>query len=66
MPVSIFFSIETVISENYEVEVFDEEVLAGNNAVLRCRVPTDEDYFVVSSWLKDDKINILPSVSGGR
>ncbi|XP_047739551.1 Down syndrome cell adhesion molecule-like protein Dscam2, partial [Hyalella azteca] len=40
-------------------------VMAGNSALLECRLPeVEEGVLVVTSWLRGDNVNILPSLYG--
>lgn len=51
-----------VIKEGYEVKVYDEYVISGNSALLRCQLPSYVSEFVmVTSWIQDSSINIYPS-----
>jgi len=50
-----------------EVQVYDEYVISGNTAVLRCQVPTYmTDFVLVTSWVQDDVINIYPGTESGK
>uniref|UniRef100_T1JK32 Ig-like domain-containing protein n=1 Tax=Strigamia maritima TaxID=126957 RepID=T1JK32_STRMM len=43
------------VKQFYKVQVYDEFVIKGNIAVLKCHVPSFvKDYITVTSWLKDD------------
>ncbi|RWS17533.1 dscam:-like isoform D [Dinothrombium tinctorium] len=57
-----------VINQFYEIQVYDEFVLVGNTAVLRCHIPSFlKDYLFVTSWLKDETRTIKSTASeGGR
>uniref|UniRef100_T1JL51 Ig-like domain-containing protein n=1 Tax=Strigamia maritima TaxID=126957 RepID=T1JL51_STRMM len=44
-----------IVKQYYEVQVYDEYVIRGNTAVLKCQVPSFvRDYVRVTSWLVDD------------
>ncbi|KAG8198707.1 hypothetical protein JTE90_023478 [Oedothorax gibbosus] len=50
-----------VVVQNYEVRLFDEFVLRGNMAVLRCQIPSAvTDYVRVTSWERIDGYMITP------
>lgn len=56
-----------VVDEPYEVQTFDEMATSGNTALLRCRVPPSlADVVTVTSWLKNNAVNIFPSADGGK
>ena len=47
-------AVRAVVEQDYEVRVYDENVLEGNSAVLRCHIPTYVNDFVeVVAWLQD-------------
>ncbi|XP_037801943.1 Down syndrome cell adhesion molecule-like protein Dscam2 [Penaeus monodon] len=59
--------IRAVVVGDYEVQVYDQLVMAGNTAVLRCAVPSYvREYVTVTSWVHDDSFNIYPSLHGGE
>ncbi|XP_046986096.1 Down syndrome cell adhesion molecule-like protein Dscam2 [Schistocerca americana] len=57
-----------VVKQYYEVQVYDEFVMAGNTAVLRCHVPSFvRDYVAVTSWLRGTRDPIVTDIdTGGR
>ncbi|XP_049806912.1 Down syndrome cell adhesion molecule-like protein Dscam2 [Schistocerca nitens] len=57
-----------VVKQYYEVQVYDEFVMAGNTAVLRCHVPSFvRDYVAVTSWLRGTRDRIVTDIdTGGR
>ncbi|XP_046985890.1 Down syndrome cell adhesion molecule-like protein Dscam2 [Schistocerca americana] len=57
-----------VMKQYYEVQVYDEFVMVGNTAVLRCHVPSFvRDYVIVTSWLRGSTDRIVTDIdSGGR
>ena len=57
-----------VTKEKYDINVYDEYVIAGNTAILRCQIPDDmKNYTVVTSWIQDESIHIYPnSQLGGK
>ncbi|KAK6624798.1 hypothetical protein RUM44_011658 [Polyplax serrata] len=64
----IFFSNKSifrkslVVNQKYDVQVYDEYVVTGNTAVLRCQVPSDlVDYVLITSWIQDDVVHIYPT-----
>ncbi|CAL4082426.1 unnamed protein product, partial [Meganyctiphanes norvegica] len=57
--------VRAVVVGDYEVQVYDQLVMAGNTAVLRCSVPSYvRDYVTVTSWIRDDTFNIYPNMHG--
>ncbi|RZF40195.1 hypothetical protein LSTR_LSTR016349 [Laodelphax striatellus] len=55
-----------IVKQKYEVQVYDEYVISGNTAVLRCQVPSYvTDYIMVTSWVQDGIINIYPNTDTG-
>jgi hypothetical protein len=57
----------TVVTGDYEVQAYDQAVVAGNIAVLTCHVPPElHDNLVVTSWLVDSSVEIFPSLYGGE
>jgi hypothetical protein len=56
-----------VVRQKYEVQVYDEYVISGNTAVLRCQVPSYvADYVMVTSWIQDGSVNIYPNTDTGK
>lgn len=48
----IFFSILSVVSQAYTVNILEESVLRGNAAILKCHISTFvTEYVSVSSWI---------------
>ncbi|XP_050296010.1 cell adhesion molecule Dscam2 isoform X2 [Anthonomus grandis grandis] len=60
--------IKAVVKQKYDIQVSDEYVIAGNTAVLKCKIPTYvSDYVMVTSWVQDENINIYPNTDiGGK
>ncbi|CAL4158223.1 unnamed protein product, partial [Meganyctiphanes norvegica] len=57
--------IRAVVVGDYEVQVYDQLVMSGNTAVLRCSVPSYvREYVQVTSWVRDDNFNIYPTLHG--
>lgn len=49
-----FFFSFLVLNEKYSLQVYDEFVLSGNTAVLRCNIPNSAKHFLeVVSWIED-------------
>ncbi|XP_072160841.1 cell adhesion molecule Dscam1 [Bemisia tabaci] len=58
--------IRAVVKHKYEVQVYDEYVISGNTAVLRCRVPNHvTEFIMVTSWIQDGDVNIYPNTDTG-
>ena len=56
-----------MVKQKYEVQVYDEYVISGNTAVLRCQVPSYvADYVMVTSWIQDGSVNIYPNTDTGK
>lgn len=56
----------SVVAQSYEVRLFDEFVLRGNMAVLRCPIPSAvTDYVKVTSWERIDGFMITPHSASG-
>ncbi|GFG29297.1 hypothetical protein Cfor_12132, partial [Coptotermes formosanus] len=50
------------VKQKYGAQVYDEYVISGNTAVLRCQVPSyAADYVMVTPWIQDGSVNIQPS-----
>ncbi|KAK8383761.1 hypothetical protein O3P69_015897 [Scylla paramamosain] len=46
--------VRAVVVGHYEVQVYDQVVMTGNTAVLRCAVPSYvQEYVTVTSWVHD-------------
>ncbi|XP_063226995.1 cell adhesion molecule Dscam2 [Bacillus rossius redtenbacheri] len=58
--------VRAVVQQKYEVQVYDEYVISGNTAVLRCQVPAYvAEYVMVTSWVQDGSVNIYPNTDTG-
>lgn len=56
-----------MVQQPYAVDVYDEFVVRGNTAVLRCRVPAQvQDYVTVTSWIRDGSFVIRPTALAGK
>ncbi|XP_076339611.1 cell adhesion molecule Dscam1-like isoform X2 [Tachypleus tridentatus] len=59
-------SVRAVIVRQFEVQVYNEYVIRGNSAVLKCHVPPHaQDLVEVTSWIQDENIHITSSTSRG-
>ncbi|XP_054164202.1 cell adhesion molecule Dscam2-like [Oppia nitens] len=61
--------IRASIRQSYEVRVYDEFVIKGNTAILRCDIiPVFiRDYVLVTNWLTNDGLTIHSNIqNGGR
>ena len=57
----------TVVRQGYQVQVYDEFVIRGNTAVLRCQVPSVvRDYVIVTTWEREDGVTIVSNVANGK
>ncbi|XP_047741385.1 Down syndrome cell adhesion molecule homolog [Hyalella azteca] len=60
-------AVTAVVMGDYEVQAYDQVVVAGNIAVFTCHVPPElHDILVVTSWLVDGSVEIFPSLYGGE
>lgn len=56
-----------VVAQRYEVQVYDEFVISGNTAVLRCHIPSYvRDYVAVVTWEREDGVTITSNVAVGK
>ena len=56
-----------VVSQYYEVQVYDEFVISGNTAVLKCHVPSFvKDHVTVTSWQRGNGEVIVTNVEDGK
>ncbi|XP_054724764.1 cell adhesion molecule Dscam2-like [Uloborus diversus] len=59
--------VKAVVRRRYKVQVYDEFVVRGNTAVLRCQVPSFVRDHVDYSWKREDGTSITSSlIRGGR
>lgn len=57
----------SVVQQRYEVQVYDEFVISGNTAVLRCHIPSYvRDYVAVVTWEREDGVTITSNVAVGE
>lgn len=66
MIIEVYFSF-TVIRVKYEVRTYDDFVVKGNTAVLKCYVPSSvKDFVPVVSWETDDGFTIQRGSTDGE
>ncbi|KAG8200003.1 hypothetical protein JTE90_006241 [Oedothorax gibbosus] len=59
--------IKAVVKRRYKVQVYDEFVVRGNTAVLRCQVPSFVQDYITYMWKRGDGASITSTVTrGGR
>lgn len=59
-----FFS---VVQQKFIPQVYDDYVIRGNTAVLRCHLPSFvREYVTLDSWLKDDEVVLKTTDIGGK
>ncbi|XP_025832144.1 Down syndrome cell adhesion molecule-like protein Dscam2 isoform X2 [Agrilus planipennis] len=60
--------VKAVVKQSYDVQVYDEYVISGNTAVLKCKIPSYvAEYVMVTSWIQDGTNNIYPNTDiGGK
>ncbi|XP_050541670.1 cell adhesion molecule Dscam2 isoform X2 [Daktulosphaira vitifoliae] len=52
-----------IMNQNYDVQVYDEYVISGNTALLRCHISAyASNYVIISSWTQDNIIHFYPNV----
>ncbi|GIY86461.1 uncharacterized protein CDAR_451981 [Caerostris darwini] len=57
----------SMVRQGYQVQVYDEFVIRGNTAVLRCQVPSVvRDYVIVTTWEREDGVTIVSNVANGN
>lgn len=60
-------SLLAVVRQHYEVQVYDEFVILGNTAVLRCHVPSFvREYVTVTAWVRGEGTRIHSDVDSGE
>ncbi|XP_025834475.1 Down syndrome cell adhesion molecule-like protein Dscam2 isoform X37 [Agrilus planipennis] len=53
-------NVRAVVTQVYNANVMDESVLKGNTAIFKCHIPSFvSDYVYVTSWIQDDKREIV-------
>ncbi|KAL1428795.1 hypothetical protein MTO96_002516 [Rhipicephalus appendiculatus] len=59
--------VRAVVRQKYAAEVYDEFVISGNTAVMRCQVPGYvTDYVTVTSWIEEPSGNVIkPGINSG-
>lgn len=58
--------VKAVTRRRYDVKVYEEFVIKGNTAVLRCHVPEyARDFVTVTAWLIDETVKISPGFRRG-
>ncbi|KAF8796621.1 Down syndrome cell adhesion molecule like protein [Argiope bruennichi] len=58
---------ELLVLQHYEIRLFDEFVLRGNMAVIRCPIPSFvSDYVKVTSWERIDGFLITPGIISAK
>lgn len=57
--------IRGVVKQFYEIQVYDEFVILGNTAVLKCHVPSFvRDHVLVTSWIQDESTVLTRTYKG--
>ncbi|GFR08943.1 down syndrome cell adhesion molecule homolog [Trichonephila clavata] len=59
---------QILLSQQYEVRVYDEFVIRDNTAVLKCHIPSFvRDYVTTTAWFRDDGLVIhADGTQGGK
>lgn len=53
------------MKRRYKVQVYDEFVVRGNTAVLRCQVPSFVHDYITFIWKRGDGASITSTVTRG-
>lgn len=62
--VSRAVQIRAVVLQNYEAQVYDDFVIRGNTAILKCQIPSFvAEYVRVTAWILDSAFNLEVSKS---
>ncbi|CAN7998424.1 unnamed protein product [Ixodes hexagonus] len=60
----MFLLSPAVVHQNYAAEAYDEFVISGNTAVMRCHVPAFvSDFVTVTSWVEEPTGNVIKQTS---
>ena len=52
-------------NQHFEVDIFRESVIVGNDAIFKCSVPSFvSDFVTVDSWVDSEGINLAGQVLG--
>lgn len=52
---------QTVVAQHYPTDVYDEYVIRGNSAILKCQIPSFvADFVDVISWQTNENISFFP------
>ncbi|GAB6032244.1 Down syndrome cell adhesion molecule-like protein 1 [Chamberlinius hualienensis] len=58
-------SVNGVVLQNYDIQVYDTFAIEGNTAVFKCHIPSVlADYVKVNAWIKNDNLLIQPAING--
>ena len=58
-------SVISVVSQTYQTQLLDEYVIVGNDALLRCTIPSYvSDFVSVVGWVDDGGGSYLPASAG--
>lgn len=57
-----------MVNQEYNVQIHDEYVMAGNTALLKCQVPSYmSDFVMVTAWVQDTGMHLYPNTDiGGK
>uniref|UniRef100_T1JCP5 Ig-like domain-containing protein n=1 Tax=Strigamia maritima TaxID=126957 RepID=T1JCP5_STRMM len=59
--------VRAVVQQYYEVQVYDEFVIIGNTAVLKCHIPPFvKEYVQVEAWIRNKHLPIQSGVLSGK
>ena len=67
--VGILYCIQMIaaIAEDFSVGIKDVVSVSGNDAILTCQPPPEMEQLVtISAWQRDDRLDIFPSLLGGK
>lgn len=57
----------TVVPQSYLLEAESENVIRGNSAILKCKIPSFvADFVSVQAWVDSEGVNYYPRRSYGK
>ena len=63
---SIIFSFFAAVSQNYNTRVSPEDVILGNDAIMKCSIPSFvSDFVTVQDWKDSEGLILFPDSNYG-
>ena len=63
----IYFPNLSVTNQHFEVDIFRESVITGNDAIFKCSVPSFQaDFVSVDSWVDSEGNQLSSEISGNE